>query len=529
MDDVVARLQAELGAEHVALPGPGLEEYFDPFPLEDPGRYAPGLAVRPADVEQVQAVLRIATEARTPVWTVSQGRNNGYGGRSPRVSGSIVLDLSRMNRVLDIDSVSGTVLLEPGVRFFDLYEALRSAGSPFWPSVPDLGWGSVVGNALDRGLGYTAYGEHWNSICGMEVVLADGDVVRTGMGAMSASRSWQLYKPGFGPSLDGIFGQSNLGVVTKMGLWLMPRPERWAAVDVSMPEAEDLGALIDVCRPLKLSGTIQTVVSTADVLGIASFIGPRSDWYTGEGPIPESVELDIKERFGLGRWNQQFGLYGSARELAARLADVRDAYGALEGARFTVAEYDGDIAPEDVPEQHRTRAGIPGMYVERMPYWHGGRGGHVAIGPVAPITSEDALRMRRIIRRRFEEHGVDYFAVFIAYHRHMLHLAQIMFDRDDAELSRRSRELARVLVQDLAAEGYGEYRTHVYLMDAVADSFDWNDHALRRLDERIKDALDPAGILSPGKQGVWPAAFRDRAERPENEANEANEANGAQQ
>ena len=90
----------------------------------------------------------------------------------------------------------------------------------------------------------------------------------------------------------------------------------------------------------------------------------------------------------------------------------------------------------------------------------------------------------------------------------MLNIAQIMYDRDDAAQSARSRELARVLIRDLAAEGYGEYRTHVALMDDVAASFDWNDHALGRLTTRLKAALDPAGILAPGKSGIWPGGAR---------------------
>ena len=68
-----------------------------------------------------------------------------------------------------------------------------------------------MGNALERGIGYTPSATTTPCI-GMEVVLPDGDLLRTGMGAMSNSASWQLYKPGFGPSVDGLFAQSNLGV-----------------------------------------------------------------------------------------------------------------------------------------------------------------------------------------------------------------------------------------------------------------------------------------------------------------------------
>ena len=70
------------------------------------------------------------------------------------------------------------------------------------------------------------------------------------------------------------------------------------------------------------------------------------------------------------------------------------------------------------------------------------------------------------------------------------------------------RELFARLITDAAAQGHGEYRTHLAFMDLVAQQFDWNSHSLLRLQQTIKDAVDPNGILAPGKSGVWPARLR---------------------
>jgi 4-cresol dehydrogenase (hydroxylating) len=486
-----------IGDEHVVAEE-GLDNYVDPFPVGDPAEFSAGLAVRPGSTDEVSAVVRAAAEHGVELWPISQGRNNGYGGRSPRTPGAVVVDLSRMNRVLDIDPVNGTVLVEPGVRFSDLYEAVRASGAPFWTSAPDLSWGSVVGNALERGLGYTAYGEHNRMICGMEVVLPDGEVVRTGMGAMTGNRTWQLYGPGFGPSVEGLFSQSNLGIVTRLGLWLMPRPEAWAAIEVSVDAVED------AARPLRLDGTIPSTIVIGDPIGVAAFTGPRSDWQEGTGLLDDDVEGRIMEHFGVGRWTMTFALYGRRRVLPAQIEVVRAAFADVPSARVSVTEYDGDTPVDQIAPPHRIKAGIPGMYAEKLSYWFGPTGGHISFAPVMPIDGATALDLVARLEQRFRERGIDFCGAFTIGSRSMVLVSEVLYDTADAEQVARVRALVSGLIGEIAAEGYAEYRGHLAFMDRIARTFDWNDHALGRLHTRIKDALDPVGLLAPGKQGVWP-------------------------
>lgn len=130
----------------------------------------------------------------------------GYGGAAPRVRGSVLVDLGRrMNKVLDISAEDYTCLLEPGVSFFALYEAIKEKGyDNLWIDVPDVGGGSVVGNTLDRGVGYTPYGDHWSCHSGLEVVLPTGEVIRTGMGALPHNNTWQTFPYGFGPYSESV-------------------------------------------------------------------------------------------------------------------------------------------------------------------------------------------------------------------------------------------------------------------------------------------------------------------------------------
>lgn len=121
--------------------------------------------VAPRSVPEVQALMRLSTElGNIPVWPFSAGRNVGYGGAAPRVPGSVGLDLGRnMRRVLDINEKAATCLVEPGVTYADLYAELVKRGleDKLWVDTPDLGGGSVLGNCVERGVGYTPYGDHF--------------------------------------------------------------------------------------------------------------------------------------------------------------------------------------------------------------------------------------------------------------------------------------------------------------------------------------------------------------------------------
>lgn len=97
--------------------------------------------------------------------------------------------------------------------------------------------------------------------------------------------------------------------------------------------------------------------------------------------------------------------------------------------------------------------------------------------------------------------------------REILLIVNMVFDRGDPAERTNAFNCMRGMVDDAAAEGYGEYRIHLLLADQVAGTYSWNNNALMRFHEQIKDTLDPNGILAPGRSGIWPRRYRENASK----------------
>ena len=483
----------------------------DPYSFGQPGRFKPGAVAKPANTEELRAILAIAREHRLPLWTVSTGKNLGYGGAAPRTNGAVVVDLSRMNRVLEVNEELGYAVVEPGVSFLALHAHLKVNGNKLMMSVPDIGWGSPIGNALERGFGYSALWDHSNHLCGLEVMLASGALVRTGMGAMSGSTAFHAYQGGFGPRIDGLFQQSNFGIVTRAGISLMRQPETIITCHVKAPRVSDVGALTVLLRPLILDGTIQSNAIIGNATVIATMMSERSRWWTELGAIPEPVVQQIADGLGVGRWNARFGLYGPEAMTAARLATVRHALASIPGLDITTRSYAGEPDPAKVHPADFAQLGIPSLALLRMAEWRGGTTAHTDFSLVCPATAVDVERQRALMQSTVEAHGFDYAGGFTLGGRHAIALALIAFDRDNAAEAAQVETLFGDLIDKGASASYAPYRAHLAFMDRIKALYDFNDHALGKVTQTIKDALDPCGILSPGKQGIWPSNFEATA------------------
>jgi len=495
-EQALAAFSGVVGREWVLATDEDRDTYLDAYAPGEEASHAPSAAVAPSDVAQIQAILKLANEFKIPLWPISRGKNFGYGGAAPRMPGTVMLDLGRMNRIIEVNEAKGYCIVEPGVGFFDMHDYLQKNNIALQMGTPGNGWGSLMGNALERGFSYM--GDNSSNICGLELVLPTGEVVRTGMGAMGNSKTWPLYKHGYGPSWDQLIVQSNFAIVTKMCLWMKPEDETAINIDIKLDKASELEWYTRAVTPLRLKGVIDGFVRLTSYQSSASVPTLRREWYTGPGSIPDDVIEQMKTRLNVGWWNGSIRLGGYSEVCEANLKIVQAQFAKFSKQEFPVTRTAGT-----------GRAG-PSTYPLQMTNWYGGRGGHVGFSPAMPADAGLVQQQFERTRKRYLEFGLDYSGTFYNDGRSVTNVNLIVYSLDDPDMKRRVRELFLALVSDAKQMGYGEYRTHLSYMDDVASSFDFNNHALRGLNERVKDALDPNGILAPGRNGIWPQAYRDR-------------------
>jgi FAD/FMN-containing dehydrogenase len=244
---IVSRLIQSIGAEHVLLDAADRQFYAqDVYNTATP----PLAVARPGTVEELAAVVRACAEAGVAI--VPRGGGMSYtDGYLPARAESVTLDLARLDRVVEIDVENRYVTVECGATWKSLYDALAPLGmrTPYWG--PLSGLRSTIGGALSQGsifLGSGRYGPAAESLLGLDVVLADGTIVRTGS---HANAKGQPFFRQFGPDLTGLFTSDcgALGVKARATLRLITTPAASEHVSWAFDDHASLfAAMADVAR-----------------------------------------------------------------------------------------------------------------------------------------------------------------------------------------------------------------------------------------------------------------------------------------
>jgi 4-cresol dehydrogenase (hydroxylating) len=483
--------------------------------------------LRPANRAEIQDCLRIANRAGIAVYPVSSGRNWGYGSRVPVRDGCALLDLGRLDRIVDFDDRLGYVTVEPGVTQAQLYEFLQQQGGRWWMdatgSSPHT---SLIGNTVERGFGHTPYGDHFAHVAALEVVLPGGACIHTGFGRFPGAQAAPVYRWGVGPSLDGLFSQSNFGVVTQMTLWLMPAPEYFQAFFFGAEQPEALGSIVDALRPLRQNGTLKSAIHLGNGYKVLSSLR-QYPWQEMAGctPLSEAVLADFGRAWDFGAWSGSGGLYGTRAQvaearrllraaLAGRVKSLKfvDDRAIALGERFSglYQRLTGTNLTELLKllkPVYNLMKGIPSDAALASTYWrktgpvpaemHPDRDGCGLLwcAPVVPLDGKHALTVDRIVRESFAAHPFEpMISMTLMSERAISAIITIAYDRAVPGEDERALACYRHLSGNLAAAGY-----HPYRLGIQAQPLAGSEPEYEQLVAALKGTLDPNHILAPGR------------------------------
>jgi 4-cresol dehydrogenase (hydroxylating) len=364
------------------------------------------------------------------------------------------------------------------------------------------------------------YRDHWNAHCFLEAVLPDGQLIRTGMGAADGTQTWGDYRYGFGPIVDGLFSQGGFGIVTKMGFWMMPRPEHFLSGVVSVQKYEDIIPLVEEANYLEDLG----------VIGHPRYGSPLQPVMNGEDPEllhiqgqPGGGNVSQYQKYvvarGIEYWNLTLFFYGNRASTEANWAFAKERFSRIKGVKFKQTEsMKFPLSPEDkakaawvvslgIPTMERF---VMGTRSELMPK---PADGHIWFSPVIPRSGEGIMKAHQVFGDAFRKFGghspIGPFTTPRTWiYRSFVFVMAFSTSRTDPKINSQAVTTFRKLIDIAAEHGWNEYRTAPMFQDQVASTYSFNKNSLLRFQELLKDAADPNGIIAPGRGGVWPRHLR---------------------
>ena len=370
-------------------------------------QHRPDAALWPLTAEQISKVLKLANNERFPV--IPRGAGTSLAGLAVPEKGGVILDLARMDKIIDISIEDRLAVVQPGVIYADLARALSPYGFSFPPdpasgSVCTLG-GNVATNA--GGIKGAKYGTTKDYVLALEVVLPDGRILHTGSKCMKSVSGYDLTRLFVG-------SEGTLGVITEITLKISPIPPVTSTAMATFDRLEDAGQAVS---EIMHSGIIPSALEIVDQQSLMA-INQNTDLN-----LPEVEAMLVVETDGYTQGDTEFQMgkilevfkknraaeirHAETREDAAALWTARkSAYGVMARINNNLVVEDLAVPMSKVPETLRAIADLALKYNLRIPTV-----GHAGDGNLHPVISYDGTDPHEV--KRVEEASAELFKTVV--------------------------------------------------------------------------------------------------------------------
>jgi glycolate oxidase len=417
-------------------------------------RVIPGLVVLPETAEQVRGAVRVCHELDVPF--VARGSGTGLSGGALPVSDGVLIVLSRMRRIHEIDIPNLRAVLEPGVINLEVTKAVAPRGYYYAPDPSSQQVCSIGGNVAENsgGAHCLKYGFTTNHVTGLEVVLADGELVHLGGKAPDV--------PGY--DLVGAFvgSEGTLGIATKVTVRILRKPEAVRTLLAAFDSTDEAGEAVSGVIG---AGIVPAAIEMMDALAIEAAEAAVHPNYPDAGAVL-IVELDGPE------------------------ADCADQFALVERICREVGATEIRIAQSDE---------------ERALFWKGRKSAFAAVGRISPdYYVQDGVIPRtalpEVLRRIAEmagERGLRVANVFHAGDGNLHPL--VLYDADVEGQEGRAEELSAEILRVCLKHGgsiTGEHGVGFDKREFMSEQFSADDLDTMQL---VRCAFDPDNRCNPGK------------------------------
>lgn len=489
--------------------------------------HTPRLKVEVRSRFEIEEVLKIARAEGATVYPVSQGRNWGYGSRSPYESKSILLDLSKMNTILEFNERTGVVTVEPGVTHERLHRFIEERGGHYL--VPTTGAGpdgSVLANALEHGFGITPETDHFQAVMSLEAVLMDGTVYRSDFAEKGAEELDSHFKWSVGPYADGLFSQSGLGVVTKMSIALTRKPDHIAGLYFSLRRNEDFERACEIVQEImhRFRGQVSglNLMNALRVLAMSRRSPSRM-------ALKDSEITELGNEIGISEWTGAGALYcdpsyarAIEREIRRALKPICSTVVFMTRERMALlrrltrlvpvrwlgryhAQFDKIDESLEIFHGYPSRAALPLIYWRSKTPTPEGRidadredVGLLWYAPIVVMNPQKARELERMIVRVCRRHEIDPLITFTAFNPRVFDVTTpLLFDRSDEKQCASAHACYAELVAEGKKLGALPYRLGVSGAETMIEP-----NQFWKFQRKLKSTFDPENLLSPGRYSL---------------------------
>lgn len=481
--------------------------------------------VSPINLEECLYVLKVAREFKCAIYPVSTGKNWGFGASVPSTENCILINLSKMNLISEYDSELGTVKIQAGVTQKQLQLFLQEQQSSFRIDVTGSGEDtSILGNALERGLGYQALRhEH---LLSLKILLMDGSIVNTGFSRFPNSSLEKCLSYGLGPSISHLFTQSNFGIVLEATFKLMKKCEYECAFSFAVNTHEELQKLSNLIREFFDDSIITSIPKVFDKRRCeVTFCSKLFAFAQSQGTelSREQVKESFEKNWGSKAWTFVTSLAGPREVVQAKLLHIESKLKGFATLRIIDREMLEDAPAKTLEQQLQKQfdtlvlgylQGIPSNDALMSSYWdicnfdknpekpESKNYGFLYITPLFPNSSahiESYMAVYRDVCAQFDMQP----AMTLNYLNSNSIEAVITtsFDKSNLFAIKKAHNFKDELLKRLAERGYMPYRLDVNSMAKFfgesKEQLAWNSTL-----SKIKNALDPEGLLAPKRYSL---------------------------